>query len=190
MQAYDPKLDRLSTVLLLRGYGLLAFAGIAVRWPDQSLSDAVRYAGGIAVFLGAIELAMSIAGHTLLSVRAFRVGHAVTSVAFGVVAAMARDLPVDQALVVATVWLAGYTAFLLLLMARLWYFRRMRDGLLLWAAVNVAAIAGCVNLMGTARVSLLLGGALYTAALGVVTIVAARWMRRGWMAVEQVPAMR
>lgn len=186
MKRYDPKFERLSTVLLVRGFALLAFAAIAVRWPEQSLLDAVRYAGGIAVFLGVVELGMSLAGHALLSVRAFRVGHALTSVTFGAVAAMARDLPVDQALIVATVWLGGYTALLLLLSARLWYFRRMHNGLLLWSAVNVAAIAGCVNLQGETRVSLLLGGALYTAALGVVTIVAARWMRRGWMAVERV----
>jgi hypothetical protein len=190
MQAYDPKLERLSTVLLVRGFALLAFAAIAVRWPEHSLSDAVRYAGGIAVFLGIVELGIALAGHLMLSVRAFRVGHAIMSIAFGVVAGLVMTLPLARAMGVAMVWLAAYAAFLLLLVARLWYFSRMRDALLLWAAVNATGVVACAQLTTAGRVTVLLAGALYTATLGVVTIVAARWMRRGWMVVERVALSR
>jgi hypothetical protein len=190
MRQFDPKLDRLATVLLIRGFALVAFAGIAVRWPDETLSEAVRYAGGIAVFLGVVELGMALAGQALLSTRAFRLGHAATSIAFGVAAGTMTALPLAQAIAVVMVWLSAYAAFLLLLAARLWYFRRMRDALLLWSAVNVTAIIGCVNLVTASRVSVLLGGALYTAVLGGVTITAARWMRRGWMVIERVALSR
>jgi hypothetical protein len=190
MKQYDPKLERLSTVLMIRGFALLAFAAIAVRWPGQSLSDAVSYAGGIAVFLGIAELGIALAGHSLLSVRAFRVGHAILSIAFGIVAGLVMTLPLMRAMGIAMIWLAAYTAFLLLLAARLWYFTRMRDALLLWAAVNATAIVVCAQLTTASRTSVLLAGALYTATLGVVTITAARWMRRGWMGVERIAFQR
>lgn len=188
MREYDPKLQRLSTVLLIRGFALLAFGAIAVRWPDQSLADAVRYAGGIAVFLGIVELGMAMAGHALLSTRSFRTGHALVSIAFGVVSGAVTVLSLDAALDVAMVWLGAYAAFLLLLAARLWYLRRIRHALLLWSAVNAAAVVACASMRSAPRVTVLLMGALYTAALGAATIFAARWMRRGWMTVEHVPA--
>jgi hypothetical protein len=75
---------------------------------------------------------------------------------------------------------------LLLLAARFSFARRIRTALLWWSALNVVAIVACLVLAGQDRVIVLLTGALYTAALGVVTITAARWMRRGWMAVERI----
>lgn len=188
MREYDPKLQRLSTVLLIRGFALLAFGAIAIRWPEQSLADAVRYAGGVAVFLGIVELGMAMAGHALLSTRSFRVGHALTSIGFGLASGAVTALSVDAALDLAMLWLGAYAAFLLLLGARLWYFRRIRDALLLWGAVNATAVLACATMRSAPKVTMLLMGALYTAALGAVTILGARWMRRGWMAVEQVPA--
>lgn len=188
MREYDPRLQRLSTVLLIRGFALLAFGAIAVRWPELSLADAVRYAGGVAVFLGLVELGMAMVGRALLSTRTFRIGHALTSIAFGMVAGAVPVLSLNGALDLAMLWLGVYATFLLLLAARLWYFRRMRGALLLWGAVNALVVAGCATMRSTPKVTVLLLGALYTAALGAVTILAARWMRRGWMAVEHVPA--
>lgn len=190
MREYDPRLQRLSTVLLIRGVALLAFGAIAVRWPEQSLADAVRYAGGIAVFLGIVELGMAMAGHALRSTRFFRVGHALASIGFGVVSGAMTALSLDAALNLVMLWLGVYAAFLALLSARLWHFRRIRDALLLWGAVNATAVLVCATMRSAPRVTMLLMGALYTAALGAVTILAARWTRRDWLLVEHVPALR
>lgn len=190
MHAYDPKLQQLSTVLLIRGFALLALGAIAVRWPEQSLGDAVRYAGGIAVFLGIVELGIAMAGQALLSARAFLIGHAVASIGFGLVSGAMTIRSRDAALDLAMLWLGAYAAFLLLLAARLSVFRRIRDAALLWGMVNVTAVVVCATMRSAPRATMLLMGALYTAALGAVTILAARWMRRGWMAVEHLPALR
>lgn len=189
MREYDPKFQRLATVLWIRGFALLAFGAIAVRWPEQSLADAVRYAGGIAVFLGIVELGMAMAGDALLSTRSFRIGHALTSIGFGLVSGAVTVLSLDAALTLVTLWFGAYAAFLLLLAARLSYFRRIRDALLLWGTVNATAVVICATMRSAPRVTMLLLGALYTAVLGAVTILAARWTRRGWMAVEHVSAL-
>ena len=186
MKQHDPAVDRLATVFLVRGFTLLAFAAIAIRRPEQTLNDAVRYAAGVAVFLGIVELGMGLAGDALLSTRAFRAGHALMSIGFGAVAGSAASLPPGRALAAAMIWLGAYAAYLLLLAARLWYFRRTRDALLLWSAVNVAAAVACLNMASASRASVLVAGALYTVTLGAVTIAAARWIRRGWMRVERV----
>lgn len=177
MKEYDPRFERLTAVLFVRGWALLAFAAIALRWPERSLADAVRYAGGVAVFLGIVELGIALAGHALLSTRAFRVGHALVSIGFGVAAGLVMRQPPGRGLSIAAVWLGTYTAFLLLLAARVAYARRFRNGLLAWSALNAGGIIVCLQLAGLGRATVLLAGALYTAALGAVTITAARWLR-------------
>lgn len=187
MKRYDADLKRLGTLLLFRGFALLALAGIAVRWPEQSMVGMVKVAGVLAIILGIAELGIAMAGPALASTRYFRVGHSLTSITFGIAAAAAAGRPLDEALTLALLWLAVYAAFLLLLAARLWYFRRMRDGLVLWAAGNVGALVLAANTLPATSDDLLVAGALYTAILGVITIAAARWMRQGWMLVERRP---
>lgn len=93
-------------------------------------------------------------------------------------------------LALAMLWLMAHATFAILLAARLWYFRRMRDALLLWAAVNTAVFTGCVTFTPPNVPTLAYVGALYTAVYGVVLIVASEWARRGWMAVERVRRRR
>ena len=137
MKEYDPRLDRLATVLLVRGFALLAFAAIALRWPQQTLADAVRYAGGVAVFLGIVELGIAFAGQSLWSVRGFRVGHAVLSISFGTVGGIVAGQPLERGLFMAALWLGAYTIFLLLLAARLPFTHRIQNALLIWSLLSL-----------------------------------------------------
>src|SRR5688572_20416649 len=184
--------DRLATALLIRGLVLLGLAAIALRWPDPLLVGTMRLMGAMALVLGIVELGMALAARALPSTRWFRIGHALASIGFGALAGvvpLVPLVPLDQALTLTMLWLSLYAAFLFLLAARLWFFRRMRDALILWASVNVIAVILCANTAPATIETLLLVGALYTTAMGAVTIVAGRWMRRGWMAVERVPAL-
>ena len=179
MKEYDPDMRRLATILLIRGLVLLAMGALAVRWPREAIAEAVQYAGGIAVFLGILELGTALAGEALMSIRFFRAGHAVTSITFGFIAGAVATRPIEDGLVLAVLWLGGYAAFLLLLTARLWVYRKVRLALILWVTANVASIAACLVLGSDSRSAILFGGAAYTAVLGIATLVAARWLHRG-----------
>ena len=190
MRNTERDFDRLATVLLIRGLVLLGLAAIALRWPDPLLVGTMRLMGAMALVLGIVELGMALAARALPSTRWFRIGHALTSIGFGALAPVVILVPLGQALGLTMLWLSLYAAYLVLLAARLWFFRRMRDALILWASVHVITVILCATTAPATIETLLLVGALYTTAMGAVTILAGRWMRRGWMAVERVPALR
>ena len=179
--------QRLGGILLARGVPLLVLAAIAIRWPDETLGPAMTVAGGLAIALGILELVSAWSAHALPSIRWFLVGHAALSIAFGVLTLATPAGAFYVALGLAVVWLLGYATFLILLAARLWYFSRMRDALLGWAAVNTGVIIASVAATPPTMAMLEYAGALYTAAYGFVLIVAGEWARRGWMSVEHVP---
>lgn len=179
--------ERLSGVLMARGVPFILLAAIAIRWPELMLRPSMMVAAGIAIALSLLELTFAWGSRTVASVRWFLAGHAVLSVAFGVLTFLLPSVTLFVGLALGMLWLLAHTTFAILLAARLWYFRRMRDALLLWAAVNTAVITGCATFMPPDVASLEYVGALYTAAYGFVLVVAGEWTRRGWMAVERVP---
>lgn len=170
-------LGRVSVVLYLRGFALLALAAVAIRWPDEVLYNAMLTAGVVVGVLGVCELALVAVSSTVASAKGLMMVHACLSIAFGALALMARTATLATSMRMIGAWLLMQAIVALAIAARVKSAGLARPLLVAWSAVNVAASFLVLTYAWMTLVALMYIGAGYAAAYGVVQIATARWIR-------------
>ena len=178
MTGQTPDLSRASVVLFFRGFLLLMLASIAVRWPEETLVNAVVTAGGVVSLLGVLEIVVALLTHARRATRSLIVGHALLSIAFGAVAVAASVASVRMTVAAATVWLLLHAAFALALMHATPPVGVARFAVFGWVGANLVGAMLVMTYSRPTVVPLLYYGALYAWAYGFVQISVAMWLRR------------
>jgi len=171
-------LHHLARLLLIRGFTALAFAAIAVRWPERTLEGSAVIAGPILTGFAGYEIGVALLLEADLRQWWLLLLEGLACVAFGMITFVSPMLPLESVAVLAAVWLALYGALSLTFMVALWRYRHARWGLAAWGMIN---IAGAILLVGFAPITtfaVLWVGAFYTAIFGFVQISAAVWLRQ------------
>ena len=177
MSTSQRDLERVSIVLYLRGFVLLGLAAVAVRWPDDTLFQAMLTAGVVVGVLGACELLVAGLSTAVRATKGLITTHAVLSIAFGLVSLAAQVTSLEITMRLIGGWLLVHSVIALALASRVTPSGFARPLLLAWSALNVAAAFIVMTHEGTTLLMLMYTGAAYAAAYGVVQIATARWIR-------------
>jgi uncharacterized membrane protein HdeD (DUF308 family) len=169
---------RISLVLYLRGFLLLGLSAVAVRWPRETLFDAMVTAGGVMGVLGLLELLLAAVTHVGRQTRTLMVVHAALAVTFGVVAITASMAAASTTIQVIAVWLLLHAVVALALASRMPTMPDRR-ALVTWSVVNLACSFVVVAFPTLPPAELLYLGAAYAAVYAILQIGVALWIRRG-----------
>jgi hypothetical protein len=170
---------RVSLVLYVRGFVLLALAAIALRWPDDVLFGAMLTAGVLVGALGVFELGVAGVAEASPETKRLMALHALVSIGFGAVALAAGLVPLATTVRLIAGWLLLHSVVTLAIANRVSTPRRARLLLLFAAAVNVVCALGILTYTPITFATLMYVGAGYAAAYGVAQIGTARWIWRG-----------
>lgn len=170
-------LGRVSVVLYLRGFALLGLAAVAIRWPDETLLNAMVTAGVVVGVLGVCELAVTGLSAATRATKGLISMHAALSIAFGVVSLASLAAPLSVTMRLVGAWLLIHAVIALAIASRVTSSRFARALLMSWSALNVAAALAVTAYTGATLAVLMYTGAAYAAVYGVLQIATARWIR-------------
>jgi uncharacterized membrane protein HdeD (DUF308 family) len=170
---------RISTVLYLRGFLLLGCAAVAVRWPQDTLREAMVTAGGVVGVLGLFELIVAAAARVVRDTKTLMLTHAALSMSFGVVAITALTASADTTMRMVAVWLLLHAIVALGLASRMSTTLGARRALAAWSAVNLLCAFVVVTFPTIPPAGLLYLGAGYAAVYAIIQIGVALWIKRG-----------
>jgi hypothetical protein len=171
-------LPRISLVLFVRGFVLLALAAVAVRWPEETLVDAMVTAGAVVGFLAVFELTLALLSAARRDTKALMVLHALMSIAFAGIAISARFAATCTTTALASTWLVLQAALSLTLIPLAGAVRGGRSALFAWSAFNLACGLFAATYSCATVEWLLYLGAVYSAGYGMTQIAVSLWIRR------------
>jgi uncharacterized membrane protein HdeD (DUF308 family) len=172
------ELSRASLLLFLRGFLLVLFASVAIRWPEETLVTALTTAGVVVATLGVIEIGLAMVTATRRANRALMVAHAILSLGFGAVALSVGVYAVSTTIYLTLAWLLLQAAFALLLLHITPQVGPAKLAVFGWVSTNVVSAMLLMANVHASLTELLYFAALYAWAYGVAQISVALWIRR------------
>ena len=171
-------LSRASLILFVRGFLLVMLASVAIRWPEETLLNAVVVGGVVLAAIGVIEIPFALLSHVRRSTRALLLAHAILSIAFGAVGAAAHAASVEMTVATSAIWLLLQALFALALLHVTPRAGSARFTVFGWLAANVVAAMLLMTYARATITPLLYYGALYAWGYGALQVSVALWIRR------------